>query len=577
MKNFFSKVLFFALASFLFFLPSNAFVKVSDLVFDGMSVDPDELENTLETIEINKKKNKKKEALGSKKRLPAKLEVVEAKLSKPKEIQLEIDTSEVVVKTGKDIQAPISNTSFLMALQEAITLWDSVDIADVEFLPVKFGSGQPDAEDGKFVVTFRATGEKALEDIPEGTPVFTVLTYARTKNPVFMGKPIMAKAGTILDADIIFDPSNDPCLALHTTEGDFMIGGDDVPTSDGGIDPDADLSNCEFVRAGDITDLAVRSIAHLLGLENSPIASAATAPVAQIMTRYALTNDDRIGLANIYPLKTALTNFGGIFGKVTLNKKPVVGAHIVLEDSISGEPVTSTISDLKGKFKIDFVPAGTYNVYIEPLDGPGRKAAFPLNFFAFNSKTNFITKVLDEPVTITAGKKTNLKNIEVEEISASSFNINYLTTVLTEEDVNGTGGSFILPIRIMPGETLTDIPLWGSNINPAFGTLSISGTGLTISNVKENKSIPISPFFTCADCTDTPETMCNRDPRCDPNTQEIDKEPDEIPGIVADITCDPNTPPGPRNIIFTGDILEPTNPSFGLRDQITGGIIVTEE
>ncbi|MBI3309359.1 MAG: carboxypeptidase regulatory-like domain-containing protein [Candidatus Melainabacteria bacterium] len=570
------KILLITLACLLYccILPSQAFIKITDLVFDGMSVDPDEFDVTLELIKENKRKNKTNEAKGKVKRFPTKLTTITARQVNPKNIQLEVDTSEVVAKTAKDIQGAISNVNFLNAISEAISLWEGVMIADVDFAPLKFASGQPNPDDGRNVITFRAV--EGIEGAPEGTPIFTIVTYARSKQVEFMGKNIKVKPGTILDADIVYDPTNDPCLALHTTEGDFKIGGDDIAIADGGINPNADLSNCTFISAGDVTDLAVRSIAHILGLESSAIASAGSASVGQIMTRYSLTSDDEIGLANIYPNKATLTNHGSLNSKVTLNKKPVTGAHIVLENTTTGEPTVGGITDTKGKFEINSIPAGSYNVYVEPLDGPIRKAGLGFSFLGFNANLNFTTTVLPDPITITANKKTRINNIEVKELSASAFNINHLTVALTEEDVNASSGAFILPIRIMSGETLTDIDFWGSNINPEFGTLSVSGTGITVSNVRENKSIPISPFFTCAECEDTPTSMCSRDPRCDV-TEEIDEEPDELPGITVDITCTAGTPPGPRNIIFTGDVLDPENPSFGLRDQISGGIIVTED
>lgn len=550
-----------------------AFIKIADLVFDGESVNPEDLPTILETIKTNKTKNEKKQQRGSSMLLPTKLQTIEAMLLDPKNIQIEIDTSDVLVRTNDDIQEPVSNVKFLNAVSEAVNLWDAVDIADVSFLPLKFASGQPDSDDGKNVITFRAV--EPPEAAPESAPVFSIITYARTNTVEFMGKVIMVKPGTILDADIIFDPSNDPCLALHTTEGEIKIGGNDVPISDGGIKADADLSNCTRVSGGDITDLAVRSIANLLGLESSAIASAGTSAVGQIMTRYALTNDDKIGLANIYPNTATITNHGSIIGQIFLNKTPVSGAHVVLEDTTTGEPTTGGITDLKGKFKINYVPTGTYTVYVEPLDGPIRKAGLPLSFFGLNADLNFTTFVLPDPITITANKTTNINKVNVQELSASAFNFNYLSFLLTEEDINASSGAFILPIRIMPGETLTDVVFWGSNINPNFGTLTVGGSGITISNVRENKSIPISPFVRCADCEDTPTNMCDHDPRC-PDTQEITDEPDELPGIEVNITCALGTPPGPRNIIFTGDVLDPTSPSFGLRDQITGGLIVIE-
>ena len=565
----------FLFSAFLFKINAAfAFIKISDLVFDGEPVNPEDLPEILETIKTNKEKNVKKQQRGSTMLLPTNLQIIDAMLSNSKNIQIEIDTSDVLVRTNDDIQEGISNVNFLNAVSEAVSLWDGVDIADVSFLPLKFASGQPDSDDGKNIITFRAV--EPPESAPESALVFSIITYARTNTIEFMGKPIMVKPGTILDADIIYDPSNDPCLALNTTEGDIKIGGDIVPISDGGIAADADLSNCTSVSGGDITDLAVRSISHLLGLESSAIASAANSAVGQAMTRYALTNDDRIGLANIYPNKTTLTTHGSVIGKVLLNKKPVKGAHVVLEDTVSGEPVTGGITNIKGQFKMSAVPAGTYNVYAEPLDGPIRKAGLGLNFFGFTADLNFTTALLPDPITVTTNKVTNIKQIDVRELSASAFNFNHLSFALTEEDINASSGAFLLPIRIMPGETLTDVVFWGSNIHPNFGTLTVSGPGITISNVRENKSIPISPFVRCADCQDTPDTMCNRDPRC-LDTQEITDEPDELPGIEVDITCDASIEPGPRNIIFTGDQLDPTSPSFGLRDQITGGIIVTED
>ena len=530
-------------------------------------------------IKITKTRTKKNKNISNpKKKKPDKLFSIYAKQKTSKNIAIEIDTSEVIANLNKDIQATVSNQAFLDAVQEAINLWDSVDIADVSFAPLKFASGQVDPEDGKNIISFRAT--KSDEGDAQKLAVVSVINYARTDNVLFMNKPTMVKAGTILDVDIVYDPANNPCLALHTTMGDFKLGGkDDSPIVEGGINPAVDLTTCEFVLEDDITNLAVISIGSLLGLDSSAIASAATSLVSKIMTRYALTNDDKIGLANIYPDSSKLTNHGIISGKVTLNKKGVIGAHVVLENTLTGEPTISAITDLNGRFKIKAIPAGTYNVYAEPLDGPIRKNALVRNFFGSASDLNFTTGVLKDPITITANKTTKVK-IEVREISSSAFNINYLTAVLAEADVNKSGGSFILPVNIMPGETLMAVKFWGDNISKSFGTLSVSGPGVTVSNVQD-ASIRISPFFTCRDCDDTPTPEnpnpkpCKRSPLC-AATQELDKEPEQIRGIQADITCALDTAAGPRNIIFTGNQLDPTHPSFGLRDQITGGLFITE-
>ena len=559
-------ILFFCCTSNTF-----AFTRIVDLVFDGMSVEADKLDETLATIKQNKAKNKT--IFDPAKRKPDKLFVVKARQKDPQNIQLEIDTSGVLVKNENDIQASISNQGFLDAIQESVNLWESVDVAEVMFAPLKFASGQANPDDGRNIISFRAV--ESPEGVAQGSAFVSIIAFARSENVLFMNKAIMVKPGTILDADVIFDPTNDPCLALHTTKGAFKTGGDDsVPISEGGIDPTADLSTCTNIGAGDITDFAVESIGSVLGLDNSPIASSATSFVTQIRTRYALTTDDKIGLANIYPNKNTLINHGSIAGKVLLKKKPVRGAHVVLEDSTTGQPITSTITDINGNFLIAAISAGIYKIYAEPLDGPTRKNTLARNFFGFASQINFTTGTLPSEILI-RNKKTTKVTINVQELSASAFNINYIGTPLTESDIEKIGGGFLLPIMIMAGETLTDVQFWGSNISKDFGTLSVSGSGITVSNVTD-ASIPISPFIRCSACEDTPYTMCKRDPRC-PATDEITAEPDQIQGITANITCAASASPGPRNIIFTGNKVDPTHPSFGLIDQITGGIIVTED
>ena len=545
----FKLLLLFNIALILVGTQCNAFTRIADLVFDEKPVEPDELNQVLEIIKKNKTKNilNKNPA----KAKPDELTTIKAKQKDFENIQIEIDTSQVIVKSEDDIQNSISNQGFLNAVQDAIDIWNNSEISKAMFAPLKFASGQANPDDGRNIISFRAI--ETPEGIPDGVAAVSIITIAKTDTVKFMNQIIMVKPGTILDADIIYDPTNNPCLALETTTGTITDGGTNAAISEGGIDPTLapeDLSNCSFIQGGDITDLAVRNLGTVLGLESSAIASSATANNAQIMTRYALTDDDKIGLANIYPNKENLTNHGIVSGKVILNKKPVSGAHVVLENLETGTPTASTIADINGKFIIKSIPANTYTIYAEPLDGPIRNNALPRNFFGFTAKNNFVTNVYPKQIKIDKNKNTRI-TIEVKELSASAFNINYFTAALTEEDVNKAGGGFILPIRIMPGETLTDVQFWGSNISPDFGLLTVSGTGITISNIREDKSISISTF-------------------------SGDPPPDKLPGIVVDISCDINTTLGPRNIIYTGNQIDPTHPSFGLRDQISGGIFVVE-
>lgn len=563
-------------------VPVSAFVRIVDVLFDGAPVETDKLQEVLETIKKNKEKNKN--IKNPKKLKPDKLVTVFARQQNPDNIQLEIDTSHVIVKSDDDIQMPITNQGFLNAITEAIMVWDDADIATVGFAPLKFASLKIDPEDRKNIVSFRAFD--APEGVPD-TPAFTVVNYARTNTVTLKSKQIMVKPGTILDADIIFDPQNKPCRALSLFTGDFKEWGDPLamilengfPTPP--VAPDTpsqqyvNLQDCDSadISGGDITDLAVRHIAQVLGLEESAVTSAAASKTFVGMSRYLLTNDDLIGLANLYPDKTKLIDHGAITGRVLLGKKPVNGAHVVLEDINTGEPVVGVITNLAGRFTIQAVPAGFYNVYAEPLDGPVRKNRLRLNFFGSNPDLNFSTGVFPTPIIISKNKTTKII-IKVRELSASAFNINHKSRPITEKDIDETGGGFLVPIYIMPGQTLTDQEFWGDNISSSFGTLSVSGSGISVSNVRDT-SIPVSDFVECEDCQEDDPANCASDPRCPP-TQVISKEPDELQGFKVDIICAPGTSPGARNIIFTGEQIDITHPSFGLRDQITGGLVVTE-
>ena len=557
-------------------LHTKAFTKFADLLFDGDSVTPGTLEDTLETIKKNKESNKK--IKGARNKLPTKISLIEARQTDPKNIKFEINTSELLVKSERDIQVPISNLGFLNAIQEALTIFENVEIADIMFAPLKFTSAEPDTNDGINTITFR-NFERAEEGAPAqiGGGILTIVNFAKTEKIRFMNETIKVKPGTILDTDIIYDPANDPCLAYFLTQGPLKRGGDDSALIvEGGVDLN-EIENCDNkVSTADIVDFAIRGISRALGLESSAIASAATARVPENMIRYALTNDDEIGLANLYPKNSTAITRGLLTGKLILNKTPVFGAHIVLEDTNTGEPIAGTFTDFDGNFEIRFLPPGLYSAYAEPLDGRTRPTDFVFNTFASNGKLNFTTAILKDPITIEAGMTTNIQ-ITFNNHPGAAFNINtqVISSILTEaEAISGGLGATPLPIKIMPGETLMNVLFWGDNISTDFGTLSVSGPGIIISNLS-NTDIAISPHIECQDCEDTAETMCRRSPLC-PASQELIKQADRIPGIKADITCSADIQPGPRTIIFTGDKLEHTHPSFNLRDQLTGALFVTE-
>jgi hypothetical protein len=580
-----------------------AFTRITDLVINGGSFDP----ANLDTIRNGKKgknrtlKNQEvftEESSGTsstsggttqKKPKVAKPQTVKAFQAKPKEIQFEIDNSTLLVKSTGDVQLPITSSAFYNAVQESIDLWNGVEFADMKILSPKFTTSMMNPNDGLNLIS-------AKTDIPPegfsggalGSRVFTVTSIAKTNSVVFNGETIMVKPGTLLDVDTIFDPSNNPCSVFFTTTGDIKIGGDpQAPIGEGGVDNILAEKTCDNkVSGNDVTNSATIALGRLLGLDTSALVSSATAEVGLNMLRYALTPDDEIGLANIYPKVSKLKERGKFSGKVTLNKSPVLGAHVVLENKDTGEVTAGTITDINGSFEIINIPQGDYIAYAEPLDGAIRAKKFdPQSFFPRNADLNFTTGVADKVVSINAGKETRVI-IPVRETTGSAFNINpKMFSLFTTKEVDDIGGHAVSPISISPGETITDLEFWGINLDDGFGTLTVSGEGCTVNNVA-NKSVRISDERECADCEDPVDEEpadgipdgppCNRNLELCSASQEVVKQADELPGITADITCAADALPGPRNIIYTADKLDAENPNFGLRDQISGGLIVRE-
>lgn len=566
-------------------LKASAFTRVTDYVINGAQVDAGTLgtirnRNKQRSIESSTIRDKKK----SKNPRPT---TIKAFQENSKEIQFEVDNSTLVGKSLNDAQAPISSSAFYNAVLEAVDLWNGVEIANVMILPPKFTTAKMDPKDGLNLISARTI--LAPEGLPENSltgRAFTVSTIAKTNSVVFKGKTIMVKPGAILDVDTVFDPKNNTCQIFFTTVGDITIGGDPNPTiGEGGADPILAEKTCNNQLSGDdITNSAVLAISKLLGLDTSGLVSSAASEVGINMMRYALTSDDEIGLANIYPNPAALKERGRISGKVTLNKSPVLGAHVVLQNNETGEPTVSAITDINGDFEIIGVPTGDYIVYAEPLDGGIRPKKFdPQSFFPRNADVNFTTGVSEKLVSIKAGKESRLI-IPVRESTGSAFNINpKMVFLYTLQDVDDIGGHARAPIQISPGEAL-NVDFWGVNLDNGFGNLTISGQGCTVIN-SINKSVRISDNHTCDDCEDPLDANldgipdgppCNRNLELCPSTQEVTKQADQLPGISANIRCDADAAPGPRNFIYTADKLDPENPNFGLRDQVSGGLIVRE-
>jgi hypothetical protein len=120
----------------------------------------------------------------------------------------------------------------------------------------------------------------------------------------------------------------------------------------------------------DLQQLVAHEVGHMLGLDHSAVLSSVMYPYVGKVGMQSLDSDDTIAITGLYP-KTPRPGDAGatLVGRVIGEGGPIFAAQVVaLNDS--GEPVATSLTDPQGNFSIDGVPAGTYRLYAEPLDGP---------------------------------------------------------------------------------------------------------------------------------------------------------------------------------------------------------------
>jgi hypothetical protein len=122
---------------------------------------------------------------------------------------------------------------------------------------------------------------------------------------------------------------------------------------------------------GDIQGILTHELGHALGLAHSPICSSTmygggTAPGDTLERTPEM--DDLAGIRAIYYGGTS-PDTGAIAGRVlATDGAPVSGAHVVAINA-AGAVCVGVLSDRDGSFTLTSLPAGSYQVYAEPLIG----------------------------------------------------------------------------------------------------------------------------------------------------------------------------------------------------------------
>jgi hypothetical protein len=219
-------------------------------------------------------------------------------------------------------------------------------------------SSRDTGNDGRNLICFVCSGDFSSETETLGVTFTTTISGG-------------SQSGTIVDADILFNPNKD-----FSTDG--ASANEDLQT------------------------VATHEIGHLFGLAHSGVVRATMFPFAPDNER-SLSYDDVAAISALYPgSQVVATNT--ISGTVTLNSAAVFGAHVFAESQSANEPFAAfnirkspigafTLPD--GTYAIQGVPADTYNVTAEPLDLPADNSNiedYARSFGMSSVQTNFTTR-----------------------------------------------------------------------------------------------------------------------------------------------------------------------------------------
>jgi len=207
----------------------------------------------------------------------------------------------------------------------------------------------------------------------------------------------------------------------------------------------------------DLQSVLTHEAGHLLGLDHSALLSSVMAPYGRIgqLDQRTLSYDDMAGAALLYP-NASVAALGAISGTILAGSTPVFGAHVVALDA-NGTALVSTISNPDGTYQIPFLPAGSYRLYAEPLNGAvtERDIGGTSSSFYHSLGTGFSTTYV--------GDVSDLNRAVSVQVFAGQSTTGVAIDVLPAAALNLT----------QPANFAARIPLGGQT------TLTLGGAGLT--------------------------------------------------------------------------------------------------
>jgi hypothetical protein len=234
--------------------------------------------------------------------------------------------------------AGVSAAEFQSALARAFATWEAVPTATIAFQFGGFTRAEPFEDDDRSVLGFQ--DEPELERVLGATGfVFDITT------------------GEIIESDIFFNSTFNWSTATPGQAGRF-----------------------------DLESVALHEVGHLLGLGHSALGETEMLPgggrrvtaSASVMFPISfgsantadreLQPDDIAGVSDIYPATGYRARTGAARGRITMNGRPVFGAHVVAFNPATGTLIGGFTVNADGEFEITGLTPGPHVIRVEPLD-----------------------------------------------------------------------------------------------------------------------------------------------------------------------------------------------------------------
>lgn len=283
------------------------------------------------------------------------------------------------------------------AIADAFRAWTSIP-ATIHFRDGGTTQLSGFASDLSNVISFQDPGNTF--SFPPGVLAITNAVFVNNTGLVTLpnGRQVTVQfPGQIIDGDILFNPS------IRFSPNRASI--------------------------ADLVAILQHEIGHMLGLDHTGVLSSVMNPFGESGDASAsrtLQNDDLVTLANLYPVATFVAATATISGTITTSGgAPVKSANVVAIATPGGVPVASQLAGADGTYRLEGLAPGTYQVMVEPLDGPITLGNFP-GFYS-NGSSNFATTYLGgsaTPTTISLSVgQTATANVVVPDSSPTLPNV----------------------------------------------------------------------------------------------------------------------------------------------------------